>query len=110
LSEYIRTNIEAIKMNVSTDLILRLEKLANLQLTDPERERFAGDLSKIMDMVDQLQGIDTTGVAPLVYLSDTGNALRPDQVEGQLTVHDALANAPQTDGTYFKVPKVSKKG
>lgn len=96
-------------MQVHTDLILRLEKLANLQLSDAERTRFAGDLSQIVDMVNQLQEVNTAGVDPLIYLSDRGAVLRKDEVAHQLPTLSALSNAPQQDGTHFKVPKVSKK-
>ncbi len=96
-------------MDINTELILRLEKLANLQLAEQERQRLAADLGKMVDMVNQLQEADTTGVEPLVYLSDRGAVLRPDEVRNQLPTAAALANAPQHNGTYFQVPKVSKK-
>lgn len=93
-------------MQIDTNLILRLEKLSHLQLEDTERARFADDLGKIVDMVNQLQELDTTGVEPLVYLSDRGADLRPDQVTNQVSVSEALSNAPDADGQFFKVPKV----
>jgi aspartyl-tRNA(Asn)/glutamyl-tRNA(Gln) amidotransferase subunit C len=96
-------------MEINTQLILRLEKLANLQLADQERDQLAAELGKIVDMVNQLQEIDTTGIEPLAYLSDRGAVLRDDEVRDQLPTAAALANAPQHDGTYFQVPKVSKK-
>jgi aspartyl-tRNA(Asn)/glutamyl-tRNA(Gln) amidotransferase subunit C len=96
-------------MEINSELILRLEKLANLQLSEPERERLSGDLGKIVDMVNQLQEVNTDGVEPLVYLSDRGAVMRDDVAEHQLPVAAALSNAPQQDGTYFLVPKVSKK-
>lgn len=93
-------------MTVDAALISRLEKLARLQLSDAERERFAGDLTNILAMVDQLQAVDTSGVEPLVYLSDHSNPLREDEVGAQLTQKEALGNAPKQDGQFFRVPKV----
>lgn len=109
LNDYITTNIEAINMEINSALILRLEKLANLQLTEQERQKLGDDLGKIVDMVNQLQEVNTDGVEPLIYLSDRGAVLRKDEVNHQLDINTALANAPQQDGTYFQVPKVSKK-
>ena len=96
-------------MEINSALILRLEKLANLQLTEQERQKLGDDLGKIVDMVNQLQEVNTDGVEPLIYLSDRGAVLRKDEVNHQLDINTALANAPQQDGTYFQVPKVSKK-
>jgi aspartyl-tRNA(Asn)/glutamyl-tRNA(Gln) amidotransferase subunit C len=53
--------------------------------------------------------VNTAGVDPLIYLSDRGAVLRKDEVAHQLSTLSALSNAPQQDGTHFKVPKVSKK-
>lgn len=64
------------------------------------------DLNEILKMVDKLSELDTTNVEPLVYLSNQMQSLRSDEIKGQITLNDALKNAPMTDGTYFKVPKV----
>lgn len=93
-------------MQLDKDLISRLEKLARLQLSDPERDQLTGDLQSILDMVDRLRELDTTGVEPLVYLNDQGNVWREDEVGRQLRPEQALQNAPQHDGQFFRVPKV----
>ncbi len=93
-------------MQIDKALISRLEKLARLQLSEPEQEKFAADLSNILNMVDKLREVDTEGVEPLVYVSDTANVFRDDAVTNQLTREQALQNAPNQDGTYFRVPKV----
>lgn len=96
-------------MQIDSDLILRLEKLSNLALSPAERERFSNDLGKIVDMVNQLQEINTEGVEPLIYLSEDTSGPRPDVVEGQVTVEEALRNAPATVPPFFEVPKVASK-
>lgn len=96
-------------MQVDEQLVLRLEKLARLQLSEEEREIIQGDLNKVLEMVDKLKEIDTENVEPLVYINDDVNVLREDIVRNQTPRKDALRNAPAEDGTYFKVPKVISK-
>lgn len=96
-------------MQVDEQLVLRLEKLARLQLSEEEREVIQGDLNKILGMVDKLKEIDTDNVEPLIYMNEEVNVLREDVVKNQTPREDALRNAPAEDGTYFKVPKVISK-
>ncbi len=93
-------------MKIDKNLISRLETLAKLKLSDNEKEDLAGDLTNILNMVEKLQEVDTEGVEPLVYMNDEVNKLRPDQVENMVKQAEALKNAPDSDGTYFKTPKV----
>jgi aspartyl-tRNA(Asn)/glutamyl-tRNA(Gln) amidotransferase subunit C len=93
-------------MNIDHDVILKLEKLAKLRLTDEERMRFSTDLTKIIGMIDQLQSLDTTGVEPLRYLTEWPAEPRADEVKNQLSREKALENAPNTDGEFFRVPKM----
>jgi aspartyl-tRNA(Asn)/glutamyl-tRNA(Gln) amidotransferase subunit C len=99
--------------------------LANLELTEEERTRMVRDLNSILDHVDRLNELDTSNVEPMAQvsgryggeLSNTGGerfsyASREDKLEGlrkSLPQEVALANAPETDGTFFKVPKVIEK-
>ena len=57
-------------------------------------------------MIDQLQTLDTQGVEPLIWLNENPDALRDDLVKDQLSQSEALLNAPNHDGTFFRVPKV----
>lgn len=93
-------------MQVDRNLILKLENLARLELTEGEREKLQGSLTDILKMVDQLNELDTEGVEPLVYINEDVNVLREDIVKNQLSQKDALLNAPDHNATYFKVPKV----
>ena len=93
-------------MQIDRNLILKLEDLAKLELSEAERSALMLDLNKILAMVEKLHGLDTTGVEPLVYISGETNQLREDALKDQLEQAQALQNAPQTDGQYFKVPKV----
>lgn len=93
-------------MQVDKTLISRLEKLARLQLGDEAQARLARDLAGILDLVEKLKGMDTSGVEPLAYPTDQHSVLREDEVQAQLSREEALQNAPEHDRTFFLVPKV----
>ncbi len=93
-------------MLITEDLVLKLEQLTRLELSAGEREHLLQDLNKILGMVDKLNGLDTQGVEPLVYLNEEPLVLRPDVPEGQVEREAALRNAPEADGVYFRTPKV----
>jgi aspartyl-tRNA(Asn)/glutamyl-tRNA(Gln) amidotransferase subunit C len=93
-------------MHIDSALILKIENLARLELSEEEREQLNADLNKILQMVEKLQEVDTSGVDPLVYISAVENAWREDLVSGQVDCAKALSLAPATDGAHFLVPKV----
>lgn len=96
-------------MQVDSALILKLESLALLELSEDERVMLQKDLEHIIGMVDKLQEIDTSGLEPLIHLGNHQSILRDDQVKNQLTREDALLNADIKDEKYFLVPKVIEK-
>jgi aspartyl-tRNA(Asn)/glutamyl-tRNA(Gln) amidotransferase subunit C len=86
--------------------------LANLQLSDAEAARLRADLDGILEHMDRLKEIDTTGVEPMAQvLFDAGQSatLREDVPVPPLGNEAALANAPQPGAGYFKVPKVIER-
>jgi aspartyl-tRNA(Asn)/glutamyl-tRNA(Gln) amidotransferase subunit C len=93
-------------MTVDNALILKLEKLSRLQLSDNERLAIQKDLGNILTMVDKLNELDTDGVEPLVYISEEENILREDVIRNQVSREEALKNAPNQDGAFFRVPKM----
>jgi aspartyl-tRNA(Asn)/glutamyl-tRNA(Gln) amidotransferase subunit C len=93
-------------MTIDRDLILKLENLTRLELSEAERGKLMGSLNDILTMVDKLKEVNTEGVSPLVYINEEPQVLREDIVKNQLTRKDALSNAPDHNGIYFKVPKV----
>ena len=96
-------------MQVDDALIEKLAELSMLQFTEAEKEEIKADLQKMIGFIDKLQELDTTGVEPLMHMSDEVNVLREDVVGPMLIQEEALKNAPHHDGRYFKVPKVIKK-
>ena len=95
-------------MEVNDDLINNLAQLARLEFNDAERDEIKNDLQKMIAFIDKLNELDTTGVEPLLHMSDNINVLREDEVKGSIRREDALKNAPVHDEQFFKVPKVIK--
>ncbi len=93
-------------MHIDDKLISRLELLTRLRLRGSERERLRADLEKMLSMVDKLSELDLSEVMPLTHITDVWNNWRADEVCGQLSREEALRNAPDTDGIFFRVPKV----
>ena len=97
------------RMNVNDELVDKLANLARLQFNAEEKEEIKNDLQKMIGFIDKLNELDTTGVEPLLHMSDNVNVLREDEVSGMISREDALKNAPFHDDEFFKVPKVIKK-
>jgi aspartyl-tRNA(Asn)/glutamyl-tRNA(Gln) amidotransferase subunit C len=96
-------------MQVDDALVDKLASLALLQFDAAEKEAIKGDLQKMIGFIDKLQELDTSGVEPLMHMSDSVNVLRDDVPGEMLNREQALRNAPQHDSQYFQVPKVIKK-
>ncbi len=96
-------------MAVDKEVILKLEKLAKLRLSDEERREIGVDLENILSMINKLEEIDTSGVEPLVYIHEEVNVLRADKIEGMLDTEQGLKNAPKRIDNYFAVPKIINK-
>ncbi len=96
-------------MEVNDALIDKLATLARLQFDDDQKAGFKKDLQKMIQFVEKLNELDTTGVSPLLHMSDNVNVLRDDEVSGSISRIDGLKNAPLHDDEFFKVPKVISK-
>ena len=96
-------------MEVNDLLIENLAKLAHLSFDEHEKEEIRADLQEMITFIEKLNELNTEGVEPLLHMSSNTNILREDIVEGSISREEALRNAPETDGIYFKVPKVIRK-
>lgn len=110
-------------MKVSEKDVSYVADLANLDLTAEERERMVRDLNSILEYIDRLNELDTSDVPPMAQVTVTGiakntaaeqatPATREDILEGlrkSLPHETALQNAPETDGVFFRVPKVIER-
>jgi aspartyl-tRNA(Asn)/glutamyl-tRNA(Gln) amidotransferase subunit C len=99
---------------VIVEEVERVAELAHLELTPEETGRMLTDLNAILDYVAELNELDTTGVAPLAQVSELGdsrasNAPRADKVEPSLDRAAVMAQAPESDQVFFKVPKVIER-
>lgn len=93
-------------MTVDEALISRLAKLAKLAPSAGQVEELRADLSRILEMVRTLDELDLIEVSPLRYVTEVTYVLRPDESGTPLDRSSALANAPDSDGEYFRVPRV----
>ncbi|MFP4355791.1 MAG: Asp-tRNA(Asn)/Glu-tRNA(Gln) amidotransferase subunit GatC [Phycisphaerae bacterium] len=91
---------------IDAEQIRHIGLLSRIELTDEQVESFGRQLTHILSAFDKIQQIDTDDVEPLVHPVELHNVLAEDKLGPSLTVEQALANAPQRDGDYFKVPKV----
>ena len=80
--------------------------LARLSFSDDEADALAGQLSHILDYVDQLRALDTEGVEPMAHPLALTNVLRDDTRAASLAHDDALANAPEREAGCFRVPPI----
>jgi aspartyl-tRNA(Asn)/glutamyl-tRNA(Gln) amidotransferase subunit C len=97
---------------VTVQDVERVAELAHLKLAAEETPRMQRDLNAILDYVAELNQLDTTGVAPLEQVSELGNfvgELRADVLVPSLPRAEVMAEAPETDGSFFKVPKVIER-
>jgi len=81
-------------------------RLARLELTSGEKELFAGQIGAILGYVEKLKELDTEGIVPTSHAVPMENSFREDVVQPSIGVKNALANAPESEGSFFAVPKV----
>ena len=112
---------------VTLEDVRRVAQLANLELTPEEEPRMQRDLNAILGHVAQLAELDTAGVEPMAQVGDVlvlaglgkagldlmglgkGEALRLDAVRPSIDRRAVMVSAPETDGRFFKVPKVIER-
>jgi aspartyl-tRNA(Asn)/glutamyl-tRNA(Gln) amidotransferase subunit C len=96
-------------MNVNDELIDKLANLARLKFNSQEKEDIKSDLQQMIGFIDKLNELDTTGVEPLLHMSENINVLREDEVSGTISREEAFRSTPLHDEQFFKVPKVIRK-
>ena len=82
-------------------------KLARLELTEDEKVKFSKQLGDILKHMEQPNEVDTTGIEPMNHPIDFVNVMREDVVSYEHTREELMANAPEIEQDYFKVPKIS---
>jgi aspartyl-tRNA(Asn)/glutamyl-tRNA(Gln) amidotransferase subunit C len=89
---------------LSRDQVLHVARLARLELTDGEIERFSGELSKVLDYIEKISELELEEVPPTSHVINVENALRADEPRPSLPRDAALASAPDAALGGFRVP------
>jgi aspartyl-tRNA(Asn)/glutamyl-tRNA(Gln) amidotransferase subunit C len=89
---------------ITREEVLHVAKLARLELADAEVDRFTEQLSAILEAVDKVSELDLSDVEPTAHPLDLVNVWAADEPAPSLPVEEALANAPDREGDFFKVP------
>jgi aspartyl-tRNA(Asn)/glutamyl-tRNA(Gln) amidotransferase subunit C len=97
-------------MKITDETVDKLAHLARLEFTGEKKVKIREDLEKILEFCEKLNEIDTTGVEPLIFMTDEHNRLREDVVKQEISHAEAMKNAPAKDSDYFRVSKVIEKG
>ncbi len=105
------------RSGVSVEDVRRVAELANLELTADEEPRMQRDLNAILGHIAQLNELDTNGIPPMAQVGEIlggvqdgrGASWRADTVRPSLDRAAVMAEAPETDGRFFKVPKVIER-
>ncbi|MNR06432.1 Glutamyl-tRNA(Gln) amidotransferase subunit C [compost metagenome] len=96
-------------MTIDKQTIHKVADLARIAIEDKEVDTLMTDMNKILTFMEKLNELDTTGVAPLVYMNTEENVWREDQVKQEISVEDGLKNAARHNENFFMVPKIIEK-
>ena len=105
------------RLAVSVEDVLHVADLANLELTAEELPRMAKDLNAVLGYIAQMSELDTSAVEPMAQVGQAlglkpavgGETLREDVVKDSVDRGTVMAAAPESDGRFFKVPKVIER-
>jgi len=92
---------------ISKEDTIHVAKLARLELSEQEVDKFSNQLGNILGYVEQMNEIDTTNVKPMAHPFDVVNVMREDEVCYENTKEELMQNAPEEEDGFFKVPKIS---
>ncbi len=96
-------------MKIDDELVDKLAHLARLEFNAQEKEEIKNDLQQMIGFIDKLNELDTTGVEPLLHMSENVNIFKNDTISGSISKENVFRNAPLHDENFFKVPKVIRK-
>jgi aspartyl-tRNA(Asn)/glutamyl-tRNA(Gln) amidotransferase subunit C len=96
-------------MRVTIEDVEKIARLARLELSGEEKEKYRLQMDEMLDYVEQLNTLDTEGVEPTFSVRAAGTGLREDGRTESLPAEEALKNAPARTGGFFRVPKIISK-
>ncbi len=97
-------------MAITRDEVLHVARLAQLALSEEEIERLGAQLNAILDAVGKVSELDLAGVEPTAHPLDVVNVLEDDEPWSSLLIEEALANVPDREGDFFRVPPPGRGG
>lgn len=86
--------------------VAHIARLARLELSEDEKELYASQLGKVLEHIEQLNTLDTTDVPPTSHVLEISNVFRDDAVRPSQRHDDALGNAPDRAGNFYRVPRI----
>ena len=96
-------------MQVNDELVDHLARLSRLRFSESEKKEIREDLEQMIQFVEKLNQVDTSGLEPVLHMSSEVNRLRDDEVKGSVSSSEALKNSTNSREQFFTVPKVIKK-
>lgn len=93
-------------MTLTREQVDHIARLARLNLSDEERERYREQLSAILEHFQRLQELDTEAVPPTFRAIESHRSPRPDEVQSSLSREELLSNAPDVEQNQFRVPPI----
>jgi aspartyl-tRNA(Asn)/glutamyl-tRNA(Gln) amidotransferase subunit C len=96
----------AVRVKLSMEEVEHVAMLARLALSDEEKERFRAQLSSILEYAERINRLDTSGVEPTYHVLPLQNVWRQDRRGATLERDEVLQNAPDRDGSFFRVPRI----
>ncbi len=93
-------------MKITEDQAKHIVKLARLSLSEEELSTYSGQLNTIIEHVEQLNTLDTSGIEPTSHVLPINNVMRDDMREPSLSNEEALKNAPDQADKFYRVPKI----
>jgi aspartyl-tRNA(Asn)/glutamyl-tRNA(Gln) amidotransferase subunit C len=93
-------------MKIDKNLILKLENLSRLKLSEEERVSMISNMSDMLRLVEKLKELPTDEIEPLIYINNETNVWRNDESETLISAEMAVKNAPEAQENFFSVPRV----
>ncbi len=91
---------------ISKETVLKVANLARLAVDESKAQKYSVALSAIFGHMEKLQSVDVSKVEPMTHVHGSKNVLRVDEAEQSLSPADALLNAPDRNGQFFRVPLI----
>jgi aspartyl-tRNA(Asn)/glutamyl-tRNA(Gln) amidotransferase subunit C len=93
-------------VKITRDVIEYVAHLGRLELDPHEIEEYTAQLDSILEYMDKLNALDTTGVEPMSHAIPNVNVFREDRIVESFSVEESVGNAPERTGSFFKVPPI----